>query len=95
MERLDQVGAFGEKAFALAHRFPNQTQFTMLQVSQAAMNDARGTARNARGEVILLQQKRAFSGARTFPCDGGTVDAASDDHHVEVLAFERGSGFQG
>ena len=67
----------------------------MLQVAQAAVNDARGAAGNPRGEVILLEQKRAFSGARAFTGDGDAIDAASDDHHVEVLAFERGSGFQG
>ena len=95
MQGLDQVRAFGEKAFALAHRFPNQAQFTMLKVAQATMNDAGRAAGNARGEVILLQEKRALSGARTFAGDGDAVYAASDDHHVEVLAFERGSGFQG
>ena len=67
-------------------------KFAMLEVSQAAMNDAGGAAGDARGEVILLQQKRAFAGARTFTGDGDAVYAASDDHHVEVLAFERRSG---
>ncbi|OLE14703.1 MAG: hypothetical protein AUG89_00860 [Acidobacteria bacterium 13_1_20CM_4_56_7] len=95
MQRLDEMRAFGEKAFALAHRLANQAQFTMLQISQATMNDAGGAARNAGGEVILLQQKGALSGARTFTGDRYAVYATSDDHHVEVLAFERGSGFQG
>ena len=95
MQGLDQVRAFGQKPFALAHRLPNQAQFAMLQVAEATMNDASGAAGNARGEVILLQQKRALSGARTFAGDGDAVYAASDHHDVEVLAFERGSGFQG
>jgi hypothetical protein len=67
----------------------------MFEISQAAVNDAGGTASHAGGEVILLNQESAFAGTCTFASDCDPVDAAPDDHHVKVLAFERRSGFEG
>ena len=56
MHWMHQVRAFAQQAISLADRIANQIQFTMLQVTQAAVDDACGTAGDARSEVILLDQ---------------------------------------
>ena len=90
---MHQVRAFAEQAFPLADRFAYKIEFAMLEVSQAAVNDARGPASHPRGEIVLFEQKRALSGAGTLARDGDSVDATADDHHMKVLAFQRGSRF--
>jgi hypothetical protein len=52
------------------------------------VDDARGPAGYSGGEIVLLDKKRAFSAASALSRDGHTVDAASDHHHLKVLAFQ-------
>ena len=56
MHWVHQVRAFAKQAISLPYRFANQIQFSMFQVTQAAVDDACGTAGDARSEVILLDQ---------------------------------------
>jgi hypothetical protein len=90
---MHQVRAFAEQALALVNRFAYQIKFAMLEVSQAAVNDAGGPASNARGKIVLFDEQSALSGAGTLARDGHSIDAAADDHHMKVLAFQRGSRF--
>ena len=92
---MDQVRALAQQAFPFANRFPNQIDFAVLQVAQAAVNDAGGAAGDAGGEIVLLDQQGAFAGAGAFARHGDAVDAAADDHHLKVLAFQGGPGFDG
>jgi hypothetical protein len=87
--------AFAQQPLALAQGFADQIEFAVFQVAQAAVDDAGGTAGDAAGEVVLLDQQRAFAGTGAFPGDGNSVDAAADHDEVEVLAVERGAGFDG
>jgi hypothetical protein len=90
-----QVRAFAEQAFTLAHRFAHQIKFAMLQVSEAAMDDACRPAGHSRSEIVLLDQQSALAGAGTLARDSHSIDAASDDYHLKVLSFQRGSRFYG
>jgi hypothetical protein len=90
-----QVRAFAEQAFALAHGFPYQIKFTMLEIAQTTMNDACRPAGHPRGEIVLLDQQSALAGAGALARDSHSIDAAADDHHLKVLAFQRGSRFYG
>ncbi len=92
---MHQVRALAEQAFALADGFAYQIEFAVLEVAQAAVNDSSGPAGHARGEIVLFDEQSALSGAGTLARDGYSVDAAADDHHVKVLAFQRGSRFYG
>jgi hypothetical protein len=67
----------------------------MLKVSQAAMDDACRPAGYSRSEIVLLDQQSALAGAGTLARDSHPIDAASDDHHLKVLPFQRGSRFYG
>ena len=70
----------------------NHSDLAVLQITQPSMNDSRRTAGGAGGEVVLLDQERAFPGPRTFPGNGDAVDSATNDHYVEALAFQRRPG---
>jgi hypothetical protein len=50
----------------------------VLEVAQTAMNEARRATGGARGEVVLFDQQRTPSGARTFASDGDSIDSAAN-----------------
>ena len=83
-----QVRALAEQAITLAHRLADEAQFAMFQVTQAAMNNARGAAGNPGGEIILLDQQSALAGAGALPRHRDAIDAAPDDDNLESLAFQ-------
>src|SRR5215467_4123008 len=74
-----------QQAFAFKQRFAHQADFTMLQVTQSAMDDPGGTAGGAGGEIILLNQQRALAPLGTLTRNGDTVDAAADHQNVKAL----------
>lgn len=90
-----QVRPLAQHALSFTHGFTHEVEFAMLEVAKTAMNDASGPASDARGEVVLLDQQRALSGASAFPSYGDPVDASSDDDHMKVLAIQCRSGFDG
>ena len=60
----------------------------MLQVAQAAVNDARGAAGYAAGKIVLLDQQRVLSRARALARHCHAIDAAANHHYVKALAFQ-------
>lgn len=86
---MHQVRALAQQPFPFANRFPYEIDFAVLQVTQAAVNDAGGAAGGAGGEVVLLDQQGAAPGAGAFPRDGNTVNSAANDDDLKALAFER------
>jgi len=60
----------------------------MFEVAQAAVNDPGRAARHPRSEVILFDQQGTLSGTGTLARDGDSIDPSTNDHDVEVLAFE-------
>ena len=95
VKRMHEVRTLAEKAFALAQRFADEIDFAMLEVAQTAVDDAGGTAGDAGGEVILLDEQGTLAGTGAFPGDRDSVDSAADDDHVEVLAIDGGARFYG
>lgn len=93
MNGMDQMRPLAQQPLALAQGFADQIEFSMFEVAQAAVDDARGAASHTRSEVILLNQQSALTGAGTLTCDGNAIDSPADDYNVEVLAVERSSGF--
>ena len=86
---MHQVRPFPQQCFAFPQRFPHQAQLAVLQVTQSAVDDARGTAGHSRGEIILLDQERVFAGTCALPRHGYAIDAPADDHHLEALVVQR------
>src|ERR1700722_15102007 len=95
MKRMNEVRSLAQKAFALAQGFADEIDFAVLEIAQTAVDDARGTAGDAGGEVVLLDQKSALAGAGAFAGDRDSVNAAADHDHVEVLAVDGGARFYG
>ena len=88
MNRMHQVGTFLQQATALRQGFTDQPDLRVFQVAQAAVNNSRGPTSGTRGEVLLLDQKCAASGAGALARDGHAVDSTTDDNHLEVFAFQ-------
>jgi hypothetical protein len=88
VNRMDEMRALAEQAFALANRFADQVELSMFKISKAAMDDAGGAAGNSRSEIVLFDEQGAFSGAGTLPGYGNAIDPAPNDHHVEMLAIQ-------
>ena len=80
-----------QQPLPLPQRLAHLPDVPMFEVAQASMNDAGRTAGRAGGEIVLLDQKRAPSGASTFASDGDSVNSAADYNHVETLVLERWS----
>src|SRR5689334_24798998 len=84
-----------EQALALAQGFADQAQFAVLEVAEAAVNDASGATGGSGGEIVLFNQQHRAMGAGTFARDGDAIDAAADDEHLKVLAVKRGASLRG
>src|ERR1700751_3750590 len=87
MDGLHQVRAFAQQSFAFADGFPDQIEFAMFQVAQAAVNNAGGSAGPSRAEVVLLNQQGAPSGASALARDRDSIDPSTNDNYMKVLAF--------
>ena len=92
---MNQVRFFAQQSLTLAQRLANQPYIAMLQVLQSAMNDARGAAGNARGEVLLLDKQSVLAHASTLPRHGDAIDAAANHHDMEALAVQAGPRIRG
>lgn len=93
LNRMDEVRSFAEKALSLSHRLPNEADFSMLQVTQPAVDDASGAAGHAGREIILLDQQSALSGEGAFARNRDPIDPAANNDDVEMLSFNRWSWF--
>jgi hypothetical protein len=78
LKRPYQVWAFAQQPLALPQRLTNQPEFAMLQISQPAVDNPRGTAGRARRKIILLEQQRPRSGACALTRNGNAVNAAAN-----------------
>jgi len=90
---MNQMGTFPKKALALADGLLYEAELGVFQIAKSTVNDASGTAGNPGAEIVLFEQQNALAGTGTLSCHGHAVDAASDDHHMEVLPFQRWSRF--
>ncbi len=89
MYGMHQVRSLLQQAPAFEQRLADQSELAVLQVAQAAVDDAGGAAGGAGGEVMLLHQQGAPPGASALPGDGNTVDPAANHDDLESFTFER------
>jgi hypothetical protein len=82
---MHQVRSFPQQVFAFAQRFPYQIELPVFQVTQSAMDDARGTAGYPGSKIVLFHQQRVLPSASALPRHGHAVDAPADHHHLKVL----------
>ena len=74
-----------QQPLAFTQRFAHQTDLSMFQVTQPAVNDSCGAAGGSGGKIILLNQQRALAPLRTLARNGNTVDAAANHQNVKAL----------
>ena len=60
----------------------------MFEITQSTVNDPRRAACCAGGEVVLLDDQRTASRARTFTSDRDAIDSAAYDRDVEMSAVD-------
>ena len=87
MNWMHQVRTLPEQTLPLAQGLAHHPDLAVLEIAQTTMNDSRGTAGGAGGEVMLFKQERAFPSASTLPGNGDTVNSAANDHYVEAFTF--------
>ncbi len=73
-----------QQDFPLAQRGTDQTELSLLEITQAAVNEFRRRRRGARGEIALLDQDDPKPAASGVARDAGAVDTAADDGEIEV-----------
>ena len=89
-QRPHEVRGQPRQAVALATRLPRDTQLTLADVAQTAMDELRGAARGAGGEVIALHEQRAQPTTGGVAQHPGAGDAAADHEQVDALALRAG-----
>src|SRR5947209_2298535 len=67
----------------------------MLEITQPAVDDPRGTAGSAAGEIILFEKQNALAAQGTFARNGYTVHTAAYDYHVVRMRWKGRAGYAG
>ena len=73
-----------QHALAFAQGLTHQTDLSILQIAQSAMDNSGGAAGSAGRKIVLLNQYRAFAPLRALTRNGNTVNAAADYQNVKV-----------
>jgi hypothetical protein len=81
----DEVGCIVQESLPLGQVFVDQSEFALLQVAQAPVDQFGGLRRGARGEVILLDERDLQAPAGRVEGDAGARDPAPHDQDVEPL----------
>jgi hypothetical protein len=91
---LGQMGRDAVEDLALKRHGADRGDVAEREVAQASVDELRGAARCARGEVARLEQGHAQAAASSFAGDAGACDASTDHDQVEALGLEpRDTGF--
>ncbi|KAG0913395.1 hypothetical protein G6F32_016660 [Rhizopus arrhizus] len=82
---MDQVRCLPAHHLALAQCLAHQAQFTLFQVTQAAVDQFAAGTGGVRGQVMLFTQQHPQAATGRVTGDAGTVDAATDHQQVNLL----------
>src|SRR5205807_8300010 len=81
-ERADQVGREAQQHAPFVTRLEHQTKIAVLEVPEAAVDQARRVRRRARTEVAFLHQGDTQAAQRRVARDAGAGDAPADDEDI-------------
>jgi hypothetical protein len=87
-EGPDEVGSQAEEAGALDAGLEDETEVAVLEVADAAVDEAGGAAGGAGGEVLALDEGDLETAEGGIAGDATPGDAAADDEEVEDLGGE-------
>jgi hypothetical protein len=87
-KRPDEVGGEPEEAGALDARLEDEGEVAVLEVADAAVDEAGGAAGSPGGEVLALDEGDAQAAEGGIAGDPAAGDTAADDEEVEELGGE-------
>src|SRR5205823_4961902 len=90
LERRDEVRREAQQPLALLERLAHEPDLEVLEVAEPAVNEPRGRAARATGEIVALDEEHREPRERGLARDRGAVDAPADHDHVERSARGRG-----
>jgi hypothetical protein len=76
-----------QQPIALAAGLARHAELTLGDVAEAAVNELRGAARGAGGEVLALDEQRAQAARGGVAQHGGARDAAAHHQQVDAVAL--------
>jgi hypothetical protein len=79
------VRILGQESLSFLQRFADQRYFTVLEVTQPAVDDASRTARRARSEIVLFQEENPAAAAGAFPGNSNPIDSPANDYDLKSL----------
>jgi hypothetical protein len=74
-----------QQPLTLGQILVDQSEFTLLEIAQAAMHHLRGLRRSAGGEVVLLDQRGLEPPTGCIECYSRTRHTTTDDEDIEAL----------
>jgi hypothetical protein len=92
MDWMHQVRTLPQQALPFAQRLAYHPDLSVLEVTQAPVDNSGGAAGGAGSEIVLLNQKRAFPGASALSGNGDAINSTTNDDYVEALTFQRWPG---
>ena len=78
-----------EQEAALVQAFPDQAPGMPFEVAQAAVDQLAGAAGGAGRQRGLFQHQHGITRAGRRLCHADAVNAATDDHDIEMLSHSR------
>ncbi len=81
------MGCIAQERVALEERFPYEIELSVFQVPQSAVDHAGKRRRTTRTEIVSLHEQHAQALQSKLAEGTDAVDAATDDHDVEVGVF--------
>ena len=70
--------------------FPDETDASLGQVSNAAVQQSAGATARTRGKVGLFDDRGSQTAHRSIARDAGADDSAADHQHIEWFAAQLG-----
>jgi hypothetical protein len=83
---MDQMWREPKQMASLGAGLEDEVELSVLEIANAAVNQARGSARRAAREIVLLDERHGEAAQCCVARNAASRDAAADDEKVEPMA---------
>jgi hypothetical protein len=90
-EYFDEIAGISHQALALAKSLVDETDLTLLEISQTTVNEFRTFRRGARCEIVALDQCSGETSRSSIDCDPETGYSSPDDENIEYVSGQASS----
>src|SRR5207249_5503716 len=87
-QRPNEMWRVADERLPFGQRFVHKAQLAMLEIAQAAVDQARRAGRRAGAEVVALDKQRPVAVEHRLARDARPIDAAADHDDIEALTRE-------